>query len=93
MWAVAVWLAFFPETVFAGYDYIDITNPFLRKIPLAVQPFKIADRTPEKEGSAAEAVRIISHALEFTGYFKLIDAEAFLVDSATPPHSQAEYSV
>ena len=85
VWAAALLAAFFPGTGFASYDYIDITNPFLRKIPLAVQPFKISDRTPENEASAAEAVRLISHTLEFTGYFEIIDPEAFLVDSANPP--------
>jgi TolB protein len=69
----------------ADYDYIDITNPFLRKIPLAVQPFKLSDRTPENEKTAAGAADLISQTLEFTGYFKIIDPEAFLVDPQNPP--------
>ncbi|MCP3955502.1 MAG: Tol-Pal system beta propeller repeat protein TolB [Desulfobacterales bacterium] len=73
-----------PGPSHADYDYIDITNPFLRKIPLAVQPFKLSDHTPENEKAAAEAMDLIAQTLEFTGYFKIISPEAFLVDSKDP---------
>ena len=84
--ACVLWVAFglvaaVPGISYADYDYIDITNPFLRKSPLAVQPFKISDRTPENEKAAAQAIGLIEQSLEFTGYFKIIDSGAFLVDS------------
>ena len=68
----------------ADYDYIDITNPFLRKIPLAIQHFKISERTPASEKAAAEAVERLSETLDFTSYFKIIDSGAFLSDRANP---------
>lgn len=74
-----------PGISWADYDYIDITNPFLRKIPLAVQPFKLSKRISQNEKTAAEAAGLISETLEFTGYFKIIDPEAFLVDAKHPP--------
>jgi TolB protein len=87
--AFVFWVAFglvavLPGITYAGYDYIDITNPFLRKMPLALQPFKLSDRTPENEKAAAEAIGLIEQSLEFTGYFKIIDPGAFLVDSHNP---------
>jgi len=74
-----------PRISWADYDYIDITNPFLRKIPLAVQPFKLSERISQNEKAAVAATGLISETLEFTGYFKIIDPEAFLVDAKHPP--------
>jgi TolB protein len=62
------------------YDYIDINNPFIRKIPIAVPVFKpISDSGGEKFLSQ-EASNLLSKSLEFTGYFKIIDRDAYLVD-------------
>jgi len=80
IWAAFGLVALLPAISYADYDYIDITNPFLRKIPLAAQPFKISDRTPENEKAAAEAIGLIEQSLEFTGYFKMLDRGAFLID-------------
>lgn len=78
-----------PAVCRAEYDYIDITNPFLRKIPIAVPLFK--NMSPDK--TAAQAARqasdLLSDTLEFTGYFKMLDREAFLVD----PQSDTIYPV
>ena len=70
-------------TAFCGqsYDYIDITNPFLRKIPMAVPVFKSMTPTPEEQKVAESASTLLSDTLDFTGYFKLIDRGAFLEDS------------
>ncbi|MEE8432359.1 MAG: Tol-Pal system beta propeller repeat protein TolB [Candidatus Desulfatibia sp.] len=78
-----------PAVCRAEYDYIDITNPFLRKIPIAVPLFK--NMSPDK--TAAQAARpasdLLSDTLEFTGYFKMLDREAFFVD----PQSESVSSV
>ncbi len=84
LWVVFCLGGFFPGLSYADYDYIDLTNPFLRKIPLAVQHFKLSERTPEAQRSATEAVRLITQTLSFTGYFKTIDPQAFLADSENP---------
>jgi len=82
-WAVLLGVVW-SGAAYAGYDYIDITNPFLRKIPLAVQPFKLSQNAPENEQAAAEAADLITQTLEFTGYFEIIDTGAFLVGSRNP---------
>jgi TolB protein len=83
-WAVFYLGAVLPGVSYADYDYIDLTNPFLRKIPLAIQDFKISERTPDSEKAAVEAAALLSKTLDFTGYFKIIDPGAFLADSANP---------
>ncbi|MDJ0914905.1 MAG: Tol-Pal system beta propeller repeat protein TolB [Desulfobacterales bacterium] len=65
------------------YDYIDITNPFLRKSPIAIPVFKSITDTPEERQISKQAADLLASSLEFTGYFKLIDRKAFLVDPQT----------
>jgi len=65
----------------AEYDYIDISNPFLRKIPLAVPWFKNMSGGSEDEALSVKLPDILSDTLEFTGYFKMLDRQAFLMDS------------
>jgi len=65
------------------YDYIDITNPFLRKIPLAVPLFNKMSSSDATAKLSKEASDLLSDTLEFTGYFKMIDRDAFLVAPQT----------
>ena len=60
-----------------AYEYIDLSNPFLRKIPLAVPLFKAGAAPPPAAVAAAD---LLAASLEFTGYFKLLDRSAFLFD-------------
>ena len=62
------------------YEYIDISNPFLRKIPLAIPNFKIDTTSPKDKIAAREASELLADSLGFTGYFKLLDQGAFLFD-------------
>jgi TolB protein len=62
------------------YEYIDISNPFLRKIPLAVPLFKNENRTAEEKRLSNSSADLLASSLEFTGYFKLLDRGAFLFD-------------
>ena len=73
-------LAFGSQTVWAEYDVIDITKPFLRKIPLAVPLFKTAGGSAEEKRSSEQAADFLSDTLDFTGYFKILDRSAFLFD-------------
>jgi TolB protein len=68
------------QTVWAEYDVIDITKPFLRKIPLAVPLFKTAAGSAEEKRSSEKAADFLSDTLDFTGYFKILDRGAFLFD-------------
>jgi TolB protein len=62
------------------YEYIDISNPFLRKIPLAIPLFKHETGTQEEKRLAESSADLLASSLEFTGYFKLLDRGAFLFD-------------
>lgn len=63
----------------ADYTYINISNPFLRKVPIAIPVFKkLSDNSIDAQ-VARKAADTLSDALEFTGYFKMLDRGAFLV--------------
>ncbi|MGD1967615.1 MAG: Tol-Pal system beta propeller repeat protein TolB [Desulfobacterales bacterium] len=64
----------------AEYDVIDITKPFLRKIPLAVPAFKNATGSGQEKKSSLSAADFLSDSLDFTGYFKILDRGSFLFD-------------
>ena len=67
----------------AQYDYIDISNPFLRKTPVAVPTFQVT-ATAAKAAETAEAVsRLLAYYLDFSGYFSISDPTAFLEDPQT----------
>jgi len=71
------------------YDYIDITNPFYRKIPIAVPVFKPVSDSPEETRISTTASDLFAETLDFTGYIKILDRAAFLIDSPSdivPPN-------
>jgi TolB protein len=69
-----------PASAQSDYDVIDITKPFLRKIPIAIPLFKTAGDTAEEKRSSETAADFLSATLDFTGYFKILDRDAFLFD-------------
>lgn len=69
----------------AQYEYIDINNPFLRKIPLAIPNFTDLGNPAADPAVQEKADRILRRALDFTGYFSLLSPEAFLIESDRPP--------
>jgi len=66
-----------------GYDYIDITHPFLRKIPIAIPVFKKIYSGDATDRLSRTASDLVAETLDFTGYFKILDRGAFLVDMQT----------
>jgi TolB protein len=63
------------------YDYIDINNPLLKKVPIAIPFFKpVTGNAPESE-TAQTGATMMSDMLAFTGYFKILDRGSFLVDA------------
>ena len=64
----------------AQYDYIDISNPFLKKIPIAIPLIGTGSGNQGEKEFAGAATDLLSRSLEFTGYFKMLDHGAFLVD-------------
>jgi TolB protein len=67
-----------PGSVKAKYDYIDITSPYLRKLPIAVPVFRDMTGSSDEQIFADSASNLLFQTLDFTGYFKLISREAFL---------------
>ncbi len=71
---------FIPNATRAEYDYINISNPFLNKIPMAIPVFKSMNNTAAEKEIALQASDLMTQSLDFTGYFKMIDRLAFLED-------------
>ncbi len=85
LWCVAGLLACFfvavlPAAAQESYQYIDIRNPFLRKIPLAVPLFKNLSGSAREAELSNRAVDSMAGSLDFTGFFKIMDRSAFLFD-------------
>jgi TolB protein len=81
------WFLIGPGPCPAEYDYIDITNPFLRKIPIAVPIFKRMSLDEAGERLSKKSSDLLAETLEFTGYFKILNRDAFLSDPQTAPSS------
>lgn len=75
----------FVETPWAAaeFDYIKISDPFLNKIPIAVPICKDMSGSAAEQTAALGLANRVSDALAFTGYFKMIDRQAFLEDPRT----------
>lgn len=65
------------------YNYIDISNPFLRKTPIAIPLFQAKTTDAKAMLAAKETTDRISFLLRFSGYFSLTDPDAFLEDPKT----------
>ncbi|MCG6972298.1 MAG: Tol-Pal system beta propeller repeat protein TolB [Desulfobacterales bacterium] len=68
-----------PRVYSAGYDYIDITNPFLKKIPIAVPFFKPISTDTATDQLSKKASDLLAETLAFTGYFEILNRKAFLI--------------
>lgn len=79
-YATLVLLFILSGLCYADYDYIDINNPSMRKIPLAIPLFKSFASSRAELGLSEEASALLIETLDFTGYFKMLDRKAFLSD-------------
>lgn len=68
----------------SDYGYIDISNPFIRKIPLAVPAFKAIQPEDAQRAQALAAADMLAQTIDFSGYFKLLDRSMFLADPNNP---------
>ncbi len=67
-----------PFSAWGEYDIIDIDNPSLQKIPIAIPFF---NAMPPNQGNlqlSRDASDMCAQDLTFTGYFKILDRGAFL---------------
>lgn len=62
--------------------YIDITAPYLRKIPTAVPFFKDqgSGSGNQQDKLASTLADLLGETIDFTGFFKILDRESFLED-------------
>jgi TolB protein len=79
----SVFILTIPGVSLAGYDYIDITQPYLRKLPIAVPFFKKISAGDDAAQLSRTLSDLLSDTLDFTGYFKIMNREAFLADPQT----------
>jgi TolB protein len=83
-WSIAtVFILTIPGVSLAGYDYIDITQPYLRKLPIAVPFFKQISTGDDAAQLSRTLSDLLANTLDFTGYFKIMSREAFLVNPQT----------
>ena len=73
-------LSLFPSTGRSEIKYIDLTNPFLRKMPLAIPPFKALTPNAAEMALSTQLDDQFSDMLQFTGYFAILDPASFLYD-------------
>jgi TolB protein len=86
----AIYMLFaLPSASLAGYDYIDISSPFLRKIPIAVPVLGTESNNDPGLQLSRKASDMLSGMLDFTGYFKLLDRESFIEDPAGAKQGQS----
>jgi TolB protein len=81
---ILIAILFFETPGHTKYEYIDINNPFLRKIPLAIPLFINMSGNATNQEVRDEATEILQEMLDFTGYFNMLDRDAFLVDPQKP---------
>jgi TolB protein len=89
VWSIAaVFILTIPGVSLAGYDYIDITQPYLKKLPIAVPYFKNISTGGDTDQLSRTLSDLLANTLDFTGYFKIMNREAFLVK----PQSDAGFT-
>ncbi len=77
---VFYFLILLPTVSAAAHDYIDITNPFLKKMPIAIPKFAEMSGAKEEKEIAEQCTKLLANTLEFTCYFKILDPASFLED-------------
>ncbi len=59
-------------------EYITITDPSMKKAPIAIPRLKVLSGSKTETDLSADASKTLSDMLDYTGYFKIIDHAAFL---------------
>ncbi|MDY6952399.1 MAG: Tol-Pal system beta propeller repeat protein TolB [Thermodesulfobacteriota bacterium] len=60
--------------------YLDITAPYLRKIPTAVPVFKDLGSGDKAGELSRELAGLLAETIDFTGFFEILDRRGFLED-------------
>lgn len=81
-WGLVFTLLYVTHVQAETYDYINVSNPFLRKTPVAVTEFKAFNGHSSEVAAGRTARDILTQALDFTGYLKTMNPLAFLSNPA-----------
>ena len=83
-----------PVVLFAAqHTYINISDPFLRKIPVAVPAFKLLTGQVGEDALAKEAETILVNGLEFTGYIAVQDRVSYIENPAVTGITRGRYQL
>ena len=66
-----------PAIVHAQHTYINIKDPFIRKVPMAVPEFKTLGTGVEVGAHGQAARKILVEAMAFTAYINVLDSASF----------------
>ena len=78
LWLLLICIMSSPVMAQEDDGYITITDPYIKKAPIAVPLLRPVSKTQAEAKLADEAAKTLSGLLDYTGYFKLIDRAAFL---------------
>ncbi len=78
-----------PQVVNADLKYIDLTNPFLRKLPMAIPVFQAMTKHPNEMSQTVPFSNELLEMLDFSGYFKMLDRVSYLHDPQASGITQA----
>lgn len=73
-------ILFFAQAQAQEPEYINISNPFLNKTPVAVTRFKTFTGSEAEAKGGALGEQLLKEGLDFTGYLKVLDPAGFLAD-------------
>ena len=82
--AAVVFLYLNPALGKEQYDYINISDPFLREIPIAIPVFATVTSGEREKQISEKMSDLLSRTLAFTGYFKLFESGAIIRDPQKP---------
>lgn len=92
IWVLPFLISLLLSDGWAATEYIDINNPFYRKIPIAVPYFKAQSEDQNTRQLSRKSSQLLADTLKFTGFFKILDPAGFLENpqktGITPPYVQ-----
>ena len=63
---------------YAEYDYVNISNPFLNKIPIAVAGFKNVSLNNQGKELTKELEKLLKYYINYIGFFNILDNRSFI---------------
>ncbi|MBF0390177.1 MAG: Tol-Pal system beta propeller repeat protein TolB [Desulfamplus sp.] len=82
MLMIIFFMASYPGEVKSQHAYININDPLMRKIPIAIPFFKALTGHEQEVTLGKNGVDIMSNALDFTGYLAVLDKASFIENPA-----------